>query len=104
MLEAAAETRAFTHRMDFTAFAADPKTLKAVTAEFAIIGEAARHIPPEVASAHPEVPWRSMRDMRNVVVHAYFSVEPAILWETVQNDLPGLVAALEALLAGPPEG
>ncbi|MEW5869708.1 MAG: HepT-like ribonuclease domain-containing protein [Chloroflexota bacterium] len=36
--------------------------------------------------------------MRNRLVHVYFSVEPALLWDTIQNDLPGLAAALEQLL------
>lgn len=104
ILDAAAEAREFTAGMDFVAFSADAKTLKAVTSEFAIIGEAARHISPEILRAHPEVPWKSMREMRNVVVHAYFSVEPAILWETIQEDLPPLTAALEALLQEPADG
>ncbi len=84
--------------MDLAAFAGDAKTVKAVIADFAVIGEAARSVPPEVVAAHPEVPWRAMIDMRNVVVHAYFSVEPAILWETIRSDPPPLVAALSTVL------
>lgn len=98
ILDAAEEIRSFTQGMDLSTFAADARTVKAVLADFAVIGEAARHIPPEVAVAHPEVPWRAMTDMRNVVIHAYFNVEPAILWETVQNDLPKLTAAIERML------
>ena len=101
ILDAIAEIHQFTRGMDAAAFALDSKTVKAVTAEFAIIGEAARNIAAEVVAAHPEIPWLSMRDMRNVVVHAYFSVEPAILWETIENDLPAIIVALEALLADP---
>ena len=101
ILDAIGEIREFTRGMDASAFAADAKTVKAVTAEFAIIGEAARNLPAEVVAAHPEIPWLSMRDMRNVVVHAYFSVEPAILWETIEKDLPAIVVALRALLADP---
>ena len=85
--------------MDYAAFTADRKTMKAVTADFTIIGEAAQHVPTEIVRAHPEVPWRSMRNMHNVVVHAYFNVEPSVLWETIQNDLPPLVTALESLLS-----
>jgi uncharacterized protein with HEPN domain len=84
--------------MDLRTFSVDAKTVKAVVADFAIIGEAARHIPPDVTAAHPEVPWRAIADMRNVVVHAYFSVEPKVLWETIQNDLPRLTATVERML------
>ena len=88
--------------MDGEAFAADAKTRKAVLADFAIIGEAAARIPEEVVRSHPQVPWRSMRDMRNVVIHAYFQVEPAIVWETIRRDLPGLADHIRQILdAGP---
>jgi uncharacterized protein with HEPN domain len=98
ILEAAAEIPPFTAGMGLAAFAADAKTRKAVTADFAVMGEAARHVLSDVVSANPEIPWQAMRDLRNLVVHAYFSVEPAILWQTIREDLPGLVAALESLL------
>ena len=84
--------------MDEDSLAADAKTLKAVLADFAIIGEAATHLPPEVTESHPGVPWRSMRAMRNLVIHAYFHVEPVIVWETIQNDLPGLASQIRAIL------
>jgi uncharacterized protein with HEPN domain len=98
ILDAAAEIRAFTQGMDSSSFASDAKTVKAVLADFAVIGEAARHVPPEVAASHPGVPCRAMSDMRNLVVHAYFSVEPAIVWKTIEHDLPRLTAAIEQLL------
>jgi uncharacterized protein with HEPN domain len=98
ILDAAAEILTFTAGMDGGTFAADAKTVKAVVSDFAIIGEAARHMPHEVVEGHADIPWQAMRDMRNLVVHAYFNVEPAILWETIQNDLPPLIAALDAVL------
>ena len=84
--------------MDENSLAADAETLKAVLADFAIIGEAATHLPTEVTESHQGVPSRSMRVMRNLVIHAYFHVEPAIVWETTLNDLPGLAFQLRAIL------
>ena len=98
ILEAVEEILEFTSDMDSDAFAADAKTRKAVLADFAIVGEAAAYVPEDVAREHPEVPWRSMRDMRNVVIHAYFHVEPASIWETIQSDLPGLAAHIREIL------
>ena len=86
--------------MDEGEFAADAKTLKAVLANVAIIGEAATHLPEEITSRYPDVPWRAMRAMRNFVIHAYFSVEPAIVWETVRNNLPDLATRLRDILDG----
>ena len=88
--------------MDADAFSADAKTQKAVLADFAIIGEAAVRVPESITRDHPLVPWRSMRDMRNLVIHAYFHVEPAIVWETIQGDLPELRSSIARMLAPEP--
>ncbi len=101
ILDAIAEIRSFMASMTLDEFSADPRTIRAVTAGFAIIGEAARHMPDEILEAHPGIPWRVMTDMRNRVVHDYFSVDPRILWETVQQDLPPLVRELRKLLDRP---
>jgi uncharacterized protein with HEPN domain len=45
-------------------------------------------------TASPEVPWRDMRDMRNVVVHEYFGINRQIPWDTIQTNLPPLVPQL----------
>jgi uncharacterized protein with HEPN domain len=70
----------------------------AVLRNISVIGEAAGHVPENVVSAHPEIPWRDMRDMRNVIVHAYFRIDNEILWDTVQLNLPPLQEALRRLL------
>ena len=99
ILAAVDEIQAFTAGMTFEDFRNDPKTIKAVTANFAIVGEAARHIPDKVAAANPAVPWQVMRAMRNVVVHVYFAVDPQVLWDTIHSDLPQVVPQLKQLLA-----
>ncbi len=98
ILDAIAEIQTFTHGMDFDAFCADAKTLKAVELDFIVIGEAASQIPDDVEEAYPQVPWSLMRAMRNRLVHVYFSVDEHLLWDTVRNDLPALVPALQPLL------
>jgi uncharacterized protein with HEPN domain len=65
---------------------------------FEIIGEAAAHLPKDIAADHPEIPWQDMRDMRNVLSHEYFGVNERIVWETFQNDLRPLVPLLKDLL------
>jgi uncharacterized protein with HEPN domain len=75
ILDAIAEIQTFTRGMDFDAFCADAKTLKAVELDFIVIGEAASQIPDDVEEAYPQVPWSLMRAMRNRLVHVYFSVD-----------------------------
>ena len=78
----------------------DARTMDAVVRNLMTMGESIRWIPEPILDAHPNVPWRTLRGVRNVVVHEYFGVDPAILWETVRSDLPPLEADLEAVLAG----
>ena len=98
ILDAIAEIQAFTQQMSYEKFQEDVKTIKAVALNFVIIGEAAGHVPEDVATVYQEIPWEIMRAMRNQLVHIYFSVDPQIVWDTVQNDLPPLVDPLKKLL------
>ena len=84
--------------MSFEDFSADQKTVDAVVRNFIVIGEAAAHMPDEVCSGHPEIPWYEMRGMRNFVVHEYFGVGDRILWDTIQNNLPPLENLLKKVI------
>jgi uncharacterized protein with HEPN domain len=97
-LDAVAEIQAFAHGMDFDSFRADLKTLKAIELDLIVIGEAANQIPDDIEEAYPQIPWSLMRAMRNRLVHVYFSVDERLLWDTIHNDLPVLLSALQPLL------
>ena len=98
ILDSIRAIEAYVRGTDFEAFEQDAKTLDAVVYRFAVIGEAARDVPEEVVAAHPEIPWREMRTMRNVMVHAYFGLKPEIIWSTIRKDLPGVAELLQKLL------
>lgn len=69
ILNAVAESEGFLKGLTLEQFAADARTLKAVVWNLLIIGEASRHIPPEVEAAFSEIPWATIRGMRNHIVH-----------------------------------
>jgi len=73
----------------------------AVVRALEVVGEAAAHISTEYRETHPEIPWHKMIGMRNRLIHEYFRVNYAAVWDTVRNDLPDLVKMLEELV--PPE-
>lgn len=98
ILDAIAELNGFVRGMQLEDFLADMKTQRAVELNFIIIGEAAAQVPEEILEQYPEIPWHLMRGMRNRLVHIYFSVDPRLVWDTIQNDLPGLRNDLLALL------
>ena len=95
--QAATEARAFVDGMSKDAFLADRRTQKAVVMSLIIVGEAAtkvmeRHA--DFVDAHPGVPWRSMRAMRNRITHGYFDINLDVVWDTVQTALPALLSQL----------
>ena len=99
ILDAVEKIHRYTDGMTQAQFAADDKTVDAVVRNISVIGESAGRVAQDVISLSPDIPWLEMRDMRNVVIHEYFGVDKAILWETIQKDLPPLAAALVELKA-----
>lgn len=70
----------FTRGMGFEDYVADDKTVFAVIRALEIVGEAAKNIPESVRRKHPEIPWRAMAGMRDVLAHRYFGVDRAAVW------------------------
>jgi uncharacterized protein with HEPN domain/predicted nucleotidyltransferase len=102
ILEAIEAIAQHTEGLDFEGFVADRRAMAAVRYEFVVIGEAERHIPPEVEARYPSVLWAKMRGMRNVLVHDYPRVDPAVVWETARDDLAPLGAVLREILEREP--
>jgi len=63
-----------------------------------VVGEAAASISVEFQKEHPEIPWRTMIGMRNRLIHGYFDVNLDVVWQTVQEDLPGLISVVRPIL------
>jgi uncharacterized protein with HEPN domain len=72
--------------------------LDAVCRNLEILGEASRKISPEFRAAHPEIPWREMNDLRNVLIHNYEGADADMVWGIVEREVPQLLAAVRALL------
>ncbi len=65
-----------------------------------IISEASRHIPVEAKSDHSHLPWRQIADIGNRLRHGYHTIDDAIIWSIVQDDLDSLDSAVRAIRAG----
>jgi len=106
MLAAAREVRQFVEGQDREAFMADRRTQQAVVMSLLIIGEGAAKVmdaDPEFARKHAGLPWRSMRGMRNRMIHGYFETNLELVWETVNVEIPPLIARLSDLLDRDPD-
>ena len=67
-----------------------------------IISEASRHLPDDLKTRHPEIPWQKVSGIGNVLRHNYESIAAPVLWKLVHADLPTLENACRAELAAEP--
>ncbi len=73
---------------DFDEFKSNKLFQDAIIRKLEIIGEASKNISDELKSQYPEIPWREMRALRNVIVHEYFGINYAIIWEVLTKRIP----------------
>ena len=78
-------------------FAADDLVTDAVLRNLELLGEAAKQIPDSVRDRHPEVPWRRIAGLRDILAHAYFGLEDEMIWQIVSSSIPALAAQLNAV-------
>jgi uncharacterized protein with HEPN domain len=74
--------------LDFTKFKVSYMVVDAVVRNFEIIGEASQKIPTEIQQKYPEVPWKKMYGLRNLIAHEYFGLDYEMIWEIAKNNLP----------------
>jgi uncharacterized protein with HEPN domain len=98
MLECAEKISRYIDEMSFDEFVDSDITIDAVMRNLEIVGEAAGYVPDEIKLAYPDVPWRGMRGMRNILIHVYDAVELDVIWETCQSRLPASVPTLRRIL------
>lgn len=103
MLDAIHGIRLAVEGLDFPAFERAWVIQRAVERGLEIISEASRHLPATAQAAHPEVPWRQVAGIGNILRHDYQRVEPRLIWNLLDAHLPVLEGAVSAILAAMPD-
>ncbi len=98
MLDAAKEAASFARNKTRSSLDTDRQFVLSLVKAVEIIGEAAAQVSIQCREEFPHIPWRDIISMRNRLIHAYFDINLDILWKTVDEDLPPLIAELEKIV------
>ncbi|MGA1410089.1 MAG: DUF86 domain-containing protein [Prochlorotrichaceae cyanobacterium] len=80
----------YTVNMSQADFIIDDRTFDAVIRNLEIIGEAVKQIPNDIRDRYPQIDWRKIAGLRDILAHAYFAVDDEIIWDIIKNKLDDL--------------
>lgn len=103
MLNAIRLIQEFTVNLTYNAYLESVLSQSAVERQLEILGEAARRLSDEFRQTHPEINWRRIIGLRNILIHRYDEIRQQTIWKIVTSELEPLTTQLEPLLPPPPE-
>jgi uncharacterized protein with HEPN domain len=88
MLQSMERINEYLGNLDFRKFKINYLVVDAIIRNFEIIGEASKNIPNDIQKKYPNIPWRKMYGLRNLIAHEYFGIDYEMIWEIAKNNLP----------------
>lgn len=99
IIGASVKIRNYTSGLTLEGLKDDSKTLDAVIRNLEVIGEAAKKVPGEVRSMYPEIEWKKIAGLRDILIHEYFGIDANIIWDILKNKLPHLEKHVRKILS-----
>ncbi|MCI5210989.1 MAG: DUF86 domain-containing protein [Candidatus Electrothrix sp. ATG2] len=97
MIDFSQKVLVYTDGLDQESFVESGLNYDATLRNIELIGEAATHIPAEIRTEHPEIPWRMIIATRNRVIHGYLGIDNDILWSIICDEIPALLSLLKSI-------
>ncbi|NJL84872.1 MAG: DUF86 domain-containing protein [Leptolyngbyaceae cyanobacterium SM1_1_3] len=97
MLTSISKIQRHTAGLSYEDLMQDERTLDAIVHNLQIIGEATKQIPDSLRSKYPQIQWKAIAGMRDIIAHAYFSINTRIVWNVIQQELKPLKDCIEQL-------
>lgn len=88
ILDAIAEVEKYVEGFDLQSFADDSKTRFASIKQLEIAGEATGSLTKDLTAKYPDVPWRAIIALRNILVHDYYEIQSDVIWRIINVHLP----------------
>ena len=84
--------------LNYKKFTVNELIIDAVLRNLEIIGEASRNIPEDIREKYPDIPWKRMIGLRNIVIHEYFGIDLGIIWQIISRNLPETKPKIRSML------
>ena len=97
ILESASKIEEYTRGLDYDNFCSNTLVRDAVIRNLLVIGEAVKNLPPEIKNKCPEMEWKKIAGLRDILVHGYFTINSQILWDIITHKLPELKASIKKI-------
>lgn len=99
ILEAIAWIRIYTTGFTYDSFQDDRKTIDAVVRNLEIIGEAVKQVPERIRGQYPDVDWKKIAGLRDILIHNYFGIDLELIWDILQSKLAPLEERVNQMLS-----
>ena len=100
ILKATNKVQTFTEGLTFEEFSEDELIIDAVVRNLEIIGEAVKRVPESITSKRPDVEWKKIAGLRDILIHAYFGLDMEIIWDLIRNEVPLLQRVVNEIFVG----